>query len=137
MDFNKIKVNEFFKKNWKVLPTEHLLEIYENNKLIYRCEYEIIGIYDKINKIWTWSPYITFINQSKTKLIRKLKEFNYKKEEIKKLALTNNIKAEEKNIILFILMGCYISNSNQFTFNEFDNFIEYFCITKIIEDYYI
>lgn len=81
-DKQKRKHQEYYKNEYHVelnedgsdleLPTFHL---YHNNKLIKKGEYNIIGLYFKDIKQWSWAWMVNYRRKNETYLSRKL--FNY------------------------------------------------------------
>jgi hypothetical protein len=69
------KYNIGFYKNNK--PREKMLEIYDNNQLILRGEYNFYGIYQQTTKLWIWASSIPGVELRHIKNINKLKESNY------------------------------------------------------------
>ena len=52
------------------------IELYDNDKLVLKAEYELIGIYNMFNSIWYWAHNIQFINRHLAKESKKIKEFS-------------------------------------------------------------
>jgi hypothetical protein len=76
--YNKIILdNKYFKIIKNKLDSEHntIILYNENKKEIYKSRYEIIGIYDFYNSVWTWGWSIVDLRKNTTSIIRKVLQY--------------------------------------------------------------
>lgn len=76
--YKKIFLNdEYFKIIKNKLDNEHntIILYDENKKEIYKSRYEIIGIYDFPNSLWTWGWSIVDLRKNTTTIIRKVLQY--------------------------------------------------------------
>lgn len=76
----KNEINKIFDPdknyNYKMYSGDtHIIEIYDNNKMILKAEYDLIGIYNIFNSIWYWAWNIQFVDRSLAKNSEKVKKF--------------------------------------------------------------
>lgn len=56
--------------------SEHLVDIYKNNKLHLRSTYEILGCYNLISSIWIWSWNISQVERDLTIKANEIKKYS-------------------------------------------------------------
>src|SRR3989304_753210 len=54
----------------------NIIELYENNKLVLKGEYQIIGMYNFITSIWYWASAIDFIDRELSLDAKKIQNFS-------------------------------------------------------------
>lgn len=148
-------------KNYTYQVNNNIIELFDNDKLIIKGEYQIVGIYNLISSIWVWGWNIQIVNRKLVSSSEKIKEFSEElmkekknSQEIDELyyitsngnfyTSPNNIEKITK-VALYYLEGkwifpiCYGQNNiscvfPQNTQNPDDNIrkMEYIMLTKII-----
>lgn len=142
----KIDVN----KNYEYVFDDNdinIVEIYLNDKLKLKAEYNIMGLYNIPLSMWYWSWDIAFVNKNLIKDVIKIKEFvNVIDKEYNKFS---KIEAEElhyvisngmfyisgDNIDKIIKLALYLTKAIWYfpiKFEQMDK-IEYILITKILQ----
>lgn len=132
----------------------NIVKLYLGNKLKFKGEYNILGIYNIESSVWYWSWGISFINKALTNQVVKIKEFskeledNYgqfdalEAEQLYYLISNNNFYISNINIDKIIKLGMFLTNGiwifpykknkNDSDGKQFDT-IEYILITKILQ----
>jgi len=144
----------------------NIVNIYESNKddnkLIFKCEYSVVGTYNIYNSIWYWSWAIDYINKTliNKRLIEDVKDYKPKKnsysyqelDEIYFYTSNNNFYLSYQNInkltnlVLYLTKGQMIipvkyttdGNTISYTENNGENNnhikrLEYIMIEKVIQ----
>lgn len=121
----KIDLSKEYKFNFPELSTdEHIVEIYgQDDKLVLKGKYSIMGIYNLESSIWVWGHDISFVDKSLVKSIKKIKDLsqdlkdNYKDyipeqaDELYFITSNGNFYLSNENIPKVIKLGTYITNS--------------------------
>jgi len=68
-DPNKTYRYQFSKDN----NGKHIIELFSNNQLIIKAEYEIGGVYNLTNSVWYWGHTLEYIDRSLVKSSDKIK----------------------------------------------------------------
>ncbi len=122
-----------FDKNYKYKFTKdkhnnHIIEVYNNDRLELKAKYEIIGLYNLINSVWYWAWNISSVNRALTKESQKVHELakdikdNYKKylpdeaDELHYISTNGNFFMTYDNIIKLIKLILYLSKSEWYLF---------------------
>lgn len=144
----KIDIN----KNYEYVFNDNdvnIVEIYLNDKLKLRAEYNIMGLYNIPLSMWYWSWDIAFVNKNLIKDVIKIKEFvnvidkeynKFDKIEAEELhyVISNGmfyISGDNDNIDKIIKLGLYLTKAIWYfpiKFEQMDK-IEYILITKILQ----
>jgi hypothetical protein len=101
LNINKKYTIKFIKRN-----TNHLVSIYDNDKLLLNGEYEFYGIYQINTKLWIWASSIPNININHIKNVNKIRKFSY-------LFESNNDKINTFYYQLLTQDVIYINNINK------------------------
>ena len=140
MDFNNKLINKYkqidtyfniidiYRKNKK-----YIISMYNDNDLLLRGEYIIIGSYSKIKNFWIWADQSFTLDKSMVYLVSDIRK-KLLKEKISSTFVKNNYTvittSEIKN-------NCKILDSKlkgNLYFNESDDIIDLILITKIMQN---
>ena len=80
LDSNHEKTNQLLKdaiyfktEDSKIDIKRNQIIFFNNDKIeIYRCEYEIIGIYSSVSRLWTWGWSVPYLSKNSTYTSRKI-----------------------------------------------------------------
>lgn len=138
-----------------VFVDDNIVEMYLDDKLKFKAEYGILGMYNIPVSVWYWSWNIAFINKKLTKNTDEIKEFavtlnkdyaKFDKTEVEKLhylVSNDNFYISGKNVDKLIKLSLYLTkaiwcfpikhhNVKEKDVERIDK-IEYILITKILQ----
>lgn len=157
---SKLDINKEYTYIFSNDNNNYIVEIYLDDNLIIKAEYDIVGLYNIPLSVWYWSWNISFINEKLIGNLSKVKEFsgnikdNYKNFDIKEadelyyLLSNGNFYVSSDKIDLIIKLVLYITGgiwifpikySNKTNKINKNNIIDqmdriqYILITKIIQ----
>jgi len=100
----------------------HIIELYNNDELIMKAEYELIGIYNIYNSIWYWAWNIQMVDHKLITESQKIKKFvniikdNFKKwdpkkaEEYNYICKNGNFYTTPNKLLMMVKLILYITN---------------------------
>lgn len=136
------------KKNYEyVFDKKNIMSVYLDDKLVMKCEYSILGMYNVQLSVWYWSWAVAFINKSLIEMpIKKVKDFskelddNYNKfnkvdAEIIHYFLTNdNFYIAPSGIDKIIKLGLYLTKALWFFPVKMDgDRVQYVLVEKVLQ----
>jgi len=154
----KINIDDDFEFAFTENDNINIIEIYLNNKLKLRAEYNIIGMYNIPLSVWYWSWNIAFLNKKLIQNTIKIKDYinvlnneydtfdKLEAEELYYILKNDNFYVSGNNLDKIIKLALYLTkgiwyfpikhsmqtNHNRIDFDQMDK-IEYILITKILQ----
>lgn len=150
----KIQLDQNYTFNFVEENNMHIVEIFIDDKLKIKAEYNIVGLYNIPLSMWYWSWNIAFLNKKLYKELDKIRNFaktlnnnfdqydSKEAEELHYLLANDNYYISSGNIdrlikvILYITKGLWIfplNHDDKSTSPEHLDRIEYILITKILQ----
>jgi hypothetical protein len=108
-----IDLNKNYKfKFHKDKSENHIVELYDGEKLVLKGEFQLIGMYNLINSIWYWGWSIDFVNKQLTEKVQTVKQFPNKiKQNFNKF---DTVEADE--LYFLTSNGSFYTNSKRVDF---------------------
>ncbi|AYV82021.1 MAG: hypothetical protein Homavirus2_25 [Homavirus sp.] len=98
------------------------IELYDDNKLILKAEYDLMGMYNMFNSVWYWAHNIQFIDRNMAKKSQEIKGFakelkenydNYDSVELEAyyyMCKNGNFYASSNNVLKMVKLMLYVTN---------------------------
>jgi len=149
-NYNSLKENISKKiditKNYDYAFNDNIVELYLDDKLKLKAEYNVLGMYNIPMSIWYWGWNIAFVNKKLIESIKAVKEFennlnkNYAKfdkveaEELHYLVSNDNFYISGKNVDKVIKLALNLTKTVWcFPVKKESDKIQYILITKILQ----
>ena len=133
-------------KNYDYVFENNIVELYLDDKLKLKAEYNIIGMYNIPMSVWYWGWNIAFVNKKLLESIKPIKAFetilnkDYAKfdkieaEELHYLVSNDNFYVSGKNVDKIIKLALYLTKAIwYFPIKKESDKVEYILITKILQ----
>jgi hypothetical protein len=150
--FNKILKYSDYEFIFSYINDKHIVDIYinknNNKKKILKAEYEVLGCYNIISSIWTWSWALSMIEKNLSSNSKKILDYGIKLKNNKKTNseiqkniyyLTNpSFYISDKNLLELYKLSIYITKNLWFITRKINNIekgiIEILLIKKILQE---
>lgn len=146
----KLSINENYKFTFMYInEREHIVDVYIDEKLVIRANYEVLGCYNIINSIWIWSWCISYIEDDLTENPKKSAKHEYgilsqnkitkDVEEYLYYLSMQSFFISYKNLKKILRLGQYMTKSLFVLPHKIDDdkpiMIEFILIKKIIQEH--